>query len=293
MPEIAYPFGPVPATVARWARMARLFAPSAVVGPAGNNPYGATINGLTLTIGRGTAGVAEAWVGAFFHVLDAADWSVAVPANGNATQARIDRVVLRLDVAAETLRLVHVQGTPAASPVPPTLQRDPAGQWDLPLWRFTVPANNGAPLSGLTDERSWYDPTVGGATTERVKTVDYVRAVASGDDIRVARLDPELLFADVGAGTYKAEGVVFITHSAATQSISASIAGTATFQQRTSGLNFAQTTAGQMQAVTFSGTLVVTAAGTIGIQFSTNSNTAGYVLTMHAMSRFTLTRIAT
>lgn len=162
MPETTYPTGPVPATVTRWARMARVFAPPHILGPSVNNAYGATVSGLNLTIGRGTAGVAEAWVRSFFHVHDAADRVFTVPANAHATQARIDRVVLRWDPATETATLTHLQGTPAATPVAAPITQDDLGVWDLPLWRFTVPANNGAPLTALGDERRFIDPATGG-----------------------------------------------------------------------------------------------------------------------------------
>jgi hypothetical protein len=161
MTQTTYPTGSVPATVNRWARMARMFASTGIVGASAQNAYGATVSGLTLTIGRGTTGVAEAWVRAFFHVHDAADWVLNVPANGNATQARVDRVVLRWDPAREDVQLTHLIGTPAASPTAPPLVQDDGGVWDLPLWRFTVPANNGAPLTGLVDDRVFVAP--GGA----------------------------------------------------------------------------------------------------------------------------------
>jgi hypothetical protein len=165
MPQTTYPTGPVPASVQRWARMARVFAPPTVIGSLAQNPYGLTVGGLNATIGRGVTGAAESWVRAFFHVLDGADWTVAVPPNAHATQARIDRIVLRWNPATEDAQLTLLQGTPAATPVPAPMTQDDAGVWDLPLWRFTVPANNGAPLTAVVDERRFFDPVVGNVTS--------------------------------------------------------------------------------------------------------------------------------
>jgi hypothetical protein len=157
--ETAYPLPQTPATVSRWARMARLFAASTILGTLAQNPYGLTVSGLTATIGRGTTGRAEAWVRGFMHNHDAADYVETVPPN-TAAQPRIDRYVLRLDVATETLRIVRLPGTPAASPAaPPLTQTDTV--WEQPLWRFTVPANSGAPLTALVDDRYFSDVDTG------------------------------------------------------------------------------------------------------------------------------------
>jgi hypothetical protein len=142
--------------------MGRTFCPPAVIGTLAQNPLAATINGLTVTLGRGTTGVAEASIVGFFHVIDAADWSVTVPANTNATMARVDRIVLRWNPATERADLALVQGVPSASPTAPDLVQLDSGIWELPLWRFTVPANSGAPLTGLTDDRRLYNPMTGG-----------------------------------------------------------------------------------------------------------------------------------
>jgi hypothetical protein len=157
--ESAYPFPQTPATVSRWARMARLFGPSSVLGNKDSNPYGLTVNGLTATVGRGTSGRAEAFVRGFMHTLDAADWSQAVPANTD-PNPRIDRIVARLSLTTETVTLARLPGTPAATPaVPPLTQTDTV--WDLPLWRFTVPGNSGAPLASLVDDRYFVDVDTG------------------------------------------------------------------------------------------------------------------------------------
>jgi hypothetical protein len=157
--QTAYPFPQTPATVSRWARMSRLFSKSTVLGNPDQNPYGLTVSGLTATIGRGTTGTAEAWVRGFMHTLDAEDHVETIPANTD-PNPRIDRYVLRLDLEAEDVTIVRLQGTPAATPAPqPLTQTDTV--WDLPLWRFTVPGNSGAPLTALVSDRYYADVDTG------------------------------------------------------------------------------------------------------------------------------------
>src|SRR3954449_1282243 len=110
MAQTAYPLPSTPATVARWARMGRLFFPSTVIGLVASNAYGASLSALNVTIGRGTSGTSEAWVHGFSHVLDPADAVLAVPANTPPTQARVDRIVLRLALTAETVALTRLTG---------------------------------------------------------------------------------------------------------------------------------------------------------------------------------------
>jgi hypothetical protein len=75
-----------------------------------------------------------------------------VPTN-TSSNPRVDRLVLRRDLVARTVVPTVLQGTPAASPEPPALTQTDDGLWDLPLHRFTVPANSGAPITGAVDER--------------------------------------------------------------------------------------------------------------------------------------------
>lgn len=60
--------------------------------------------------------------------------SIQSNASGN---ARIDTPVIRLDVVAQTARLVVKQGTPAGSPVAPTMTQD-ASTWEIPLANIAV-----------------------------------------------------------------------------------------------------------------------------------------------------------
>jgi len=139
--------------------MARAWAPSGVVGSPGDDAYNLTVSGLNATINRRAAtGVAEAWVDGHMHRLITANWTNAVTPETTANP-RVDRIVLRLDPVANTVTLTRLPGTAAASPSAPALTQINDGVWDLPLWRFTVPASSGSPLTGLVDERQWIDIT--------------------------------------------------------------------------------------------------------------------------------------
>lgn len=66
------------------------------------------------------------------------DSSVALSTAPNASGlTRIDTVILRKDIAAQTIRLAVLQGTPAASPVPATLTQN-ASTWEIGLADITL-----------------------------------------------------------------------------------------------------------------------------------------------------------
>lgn len=88
--------------------------------------------------------------GRFYESTAAELLPVSANASGN---PRIDTVILRIDYVAQTTRLVIKQGTPAASPVAPTLQQD-ATYWEMPLANIAV-ANGFSTLAQttITDRR--------------------------------------------------------------------------------------------------------------------------------------------
>jgi len=146
---------------AEWYRDAYARGPSGVYGNpvqgvTTNGDLPLTVNGLTVSVGLGRAHVRGAG-----YERTGTPWTDTVPANTAGTP-RVDRIVLRRDLAAKTVTPVRLQGTPAASPAKPALTRSEDGAWDEPLFSFTVPANSGTTLTGLTDERRWIDPGGGG-----------------------------------------------------------------------------------------------------------------------------------
>lgn len=74
----------------------------------------------------------------------------------NASNPRIDRVIIRLDLNARTITAKMLTGTPAASPVAPSLTRNlSTGYWDLCIAQIAVAAGATALSSGnITDTRA-------------------------------------------------------------------------------------------------------------------------------------------
>lgn len=153
MAETFGPFDGVPWLQAQWYRGAPGMLPSGVYGApvaVGSGDLGLTFNGLNITVNLGRALIR----GATYELTSTA-WTGSIAANTNGTLARRDRLVLRRDLAAKTVTIVRLQGTPAASPVSPALQRVEDGQWDLPLFSFLVPANSGTVITDVVDERAF------------------------------------------------------------------------------------------------------------------------------------------
>jgi hypothetical protein len=78
----------------------------------------------------------------------------------DATNDRIDTVVLRLDPTANSIILAVKPGTPAGSPVAPALVQTDAGIFEQPLADVLVPATAGVP-STITDRREFMGTRLG------------------------------------------------------------------------------------------------------------------------------------
>lgn len=72
--------------------------------------------------------------GYLYQNTTALSFTVGANASGN---ARIDTVILRVDFLGQTVRAAVKQGTPAASPVAPTMQQDTT-YWEIPLGDVAV-----------------------------------------------------------------------------------------------------------------------------------------------------------
>lgn len=87
--------------------------------------------------------------------ISTATVSFVIAANGSGN-ARIDTVILRADYALQTIRLAVLQGTPAASPVNPTLTQSANVLWEIPLADIAV-ANGFATITNanITPRHEW------------------------------------------------------------------------------------------------------------------------------------------
>ncbi|MGE5594324.1 MAG: hypothetical protein ACM3X3_11695 [Betaproteobacteria bacterium] len=106
--------------------------------------------GMSVAVAIGAAFVQ----GRLFEVYDLPETLAIAPADP--TNPRIDRIVVRLDnsSAVRSVSLAVKAGTPAASPEPPTLQRD-GTVWELSLAQVYVAAGaTSISAANITDERS-------------------------------------------------------------------------------------------------------------------------------------------
>lgn len=88
------------------------------------------------------------------HYYDSSSTEVITIPAADATNPRIDTLVLKLDPTANTISLVVVEGTPGASPSAPELTQTESLNYEFPLADIAVAANAVAISSGnVTDRR--------------------------------------------------------------------------------------------------------------------------------------------
>ncbi len=113
-----------------------------------------TAGDLAVSAGTGMAvnvGTGKAMTGGLWYYNDAS-LSLAIAA-ANPSNPRIDLVVIQADLSAQTVAAVVKTGTPAGSPVAPTVEQD-ASKWEIALAQVLVPAGASSSASfTITDER--------------------------------------------------------------------------------------------------------------------------------------------
>lgn len=152
-----YPFDAGPGssvTEAQWAKMMRAIAHTGVFRTGRSQVdldlfevYGDS-SGLQVKVRTGTA-----WVEGFFVESDAEEIKAIDAAD--ATNARIDTVVLELDRTDNEILLTIVKGTPAASPAAPSLTQNDT-VWQFPLANVTVDALATTIAAGKVTDRRVY-----------------------------------------------------------------------------------------------------------------------------------------
>lgn len=68
------------------------------------------------------------------------------------THPRIDRIVLRVNWTAQTVRITRIAGTEAASPSAPALTQSAGTTWDIPLAQVQITTGG---VITVTDQRKW------------------------------------------------------------------------------------------------------------------------------------------
>jgi hypothetical protein len=149
MAESSFPWEDIDTTETQFSTMFRTLNDGVNGTPSGDElEVVAGFVGLTVDVEPG-----QAMVQGHYYINTVAKNVELDTADGS--NDRIDTIVLRLDDIANEITAVAVTGTPALSPVPPTLtQTQPYGVFEFPLADVLVPAGAGVPGT-ITDRRSF------------------------------------------------------------------------------------------------------------------------------------------
>lgn len=101
--------------------------------------------------------------------------NVAIPTPSGAT--RIDRIVLRADYTAQTVRITRIAGTEGGAG--PSLTQSAGTTWDIPLAQVSITT---AGVVTVTDQREWLSLVGDGAVTTAKLAADAVTGAKIADD---------------------------------------------------------------------------------------------------------------
>lgn len=168
MAQSSFPFEGIDTTETQFSQMFRHLQDGV------NGTYG----GTELTVGAGT-GLAvdveagQAMVRGHYYISTGVE-SLALT-TADPTNPRLDIVVLRLDPVANSIVLAVKAGTPAGSPVAPSLVQTDSGIYEMGLATVLVPATAGVP-STITDLREFMGTRISLWTTATrpVTSIPYV-----------------------------------------------------------------------------------------------------------------------
>lgn len=146
----SFPWENIDTTETQFSQWARNIG-EGVKGSSGTNelkPFGDS-SGMNVKVYAG-----QAMVRGHYFVSTATETLTVT--TSNPTNPRIDAVVLELDPAANSIVLKVIAGTPAATPVAPTLTQTDAGIYQQLLGTVAVAAGTGLITAGnVTDSRSF------------------------------------------------------------------------------------------------------------------------------------------
>jgi hypothetical protein len=118
------------------------------------------------------------------HYYDSTATETLTIATADLTNPRIDTVVLRLDPTANTVSLVVLTGTPAASPSAPALTQTEGSVYELPLANVAVSVAETVIAPGDLTDRRVYIAQASGFTANRALVSD-----ANGNIIASTTID--------------------------------------------------------------------------------------------------------
>jgi len=157
MAQSSFPFEGIDTTETQFSQWARHFNSGVNDEPTGTALEVSAGTGLAVDVEAG-----QAMVRGHYYVSTATE-SLAL-ATADATNDRIDLVVLKLDPVANSIVLNVKTGTPAGSPSAPALVQTDAGVFEQPLAEVLVPATAGVPGT-ITDAREFMGTRLGSWAT--------------------------------------------------------------------------------------------------------------------------------
>lgn len=167
-----FPFDGVNVFEAQWELMARLWLSTGVMNTGRSNidlnkfeAFGDN-SGLQVKVKSGTA-----WIEGFYVSSSAEE--IVTLSTADATNPRIDRIILKLDRGANTITLTKLTGTPAGSPTAPSLTQN-STIWEISLAQVYVAATvTLIAAEDVTDERPYAGPGDADAIFYSPSTVAY------------------------------------------------------------------------------------------------------------------------
>lgn len=159
MAQTSWPFENLDTTETQFSQWAKNINEGVKQGNGDELVVTADGTGMTVSVGSG-----QSMIRGHYYSSTASE-SLAITAS-DPTNPRIDAVVLELDPTANTVLLKVLAGTPAGSPVAPTLTQTEAGVYQLPLAYIAVAATVLAiELVDVTDKRGFMFSGIGKWTT--------------------------------------------------------------------------------------------------------------------------------
>lgn len=157
----AFPFDTQDTSEADYSRLMGEAVDDGIVGSQGSSGFQVSPGaGMTVVAAAGTAALRG-----FMGFSTGTEGPVTV-ANGDASFARVDRAILRLDRASNNMIFTVKQGAASATPAAPTLTQTDTGIYEISLARLDIPSGAGTMLASyVTDERLFIGSTTGAWTT--------------------------------------------------------------------------------------------------------------------------------
>jgi hypothetical protein len=155
----AWPFDTGATGENEWEQLWGPIMEDGVVGSPGSNVAQVYADGSGMQVKR-RAG--KAWLHGGYVWRNLTETVILVAVNSS-SNPRVDRIVLRRSLTANTVTTEIKQGIPATSPLPPALTQTEGGVWELSLAQVRVPGGAGTTGNAIqtlasttvTDDRPW------------------------------------------------------------------------------------------------------------------------------------------